>query len=91
LRVLRGGSAEAASNRWVKFDIELDESDLQALVIQHGLDSEALTVVQKFSLLVKQAEFLVTVRMESLGVQGEQTAQDLSNNLDAYIKMLKKV
>lgn len=91
MRVLRGGSAENANNRWVKFDIELDESDLQAEVIKHNLAGAELTVIQKYTLLVKLAELLVTVRMEALGVQGEESSQTLNKNYKEYISTLPKV
>jgi len=89
LRVLRGGSAESAAGRWVKFDVELDESDYQQLLIENGFDTYDLTVVQKFNLLVKYAELLVTIRMEDLQVKGDHSASELLSNLKTYIHNLK--
>lgn len=90
MRVLRGGSAETSNNRWVKFDIELDESDLQAEVIKYNLAGRDLTVLQKYSLLVRLAELLVTVRMEALGVSGEDASKDLSQQYSKYVNSLPK-
>jgi hypothetical protein len=89
VKVLRGGSAESSNNRWVKFDVELDESDIQANVVQYGLDYDALSVIQKYTMLVKQAELLVTVRMETLGVTGDRSSTELQQDFVAYIKKLK--
>lgn len=88
MRVLRGGTAET-SNRWVKFDVELDESDYQQLLIENQLDTFDLTTLQKFNLMVKYAELLVTVRMESLGSSGEQSSSTLLQDLKAFIEKLK--
>lgn len=89
MRVLRGGSAENSSNRWVKFDIELDESDYQQLLIENGLDAFDLTTLQKFNLLVKYAELLVTVRMEGLGSSGEKHSSELLQDLKSFIEKIK--
>jgi len=91
MRVLRGGSAENSSNRWVKFDVELDESDMQAEVIKYNLDASKLTVLQKYSLLVKLAELLVTVRMEALGVVGAASSKDLNQSYVDYVATLPRV
>jgi hypothetical protein len=91
VRVVRGGSAETASGKWFKFDVELDESDLQAIVIKHGIDSDELTVGNKFSILSKQAEVLVTIQMESQGLQGEQTAVEMMGALNSYLLQLPKM
>lgn len=90
MRVLRGGSAETRNNRWVKFDVELDESDLQAEAYKHNVALSELTVVQKYSLLVKLAELLVTVRMEALGVSGEKTSTELTQEYSGYVNSLPK-
>jgi hypothetical protein len=89
LKVLRGGSAENSSNRWVKFDVELDESDYQQLLIENQLDAFDLTTLQKFNLLVKYAELLVTVRMEALGSTGDVHSSVLLQELKAFIEKLK--
>jgi len=85
LRVLRGGSAEVDSNKWFKFDIELDESDLQAIVIKNGLDADKLTVGQKYQLLVSQAEILVTLQMEGQNLTGEKSSRLLMAELSTLI------
>jgi hypothetical protein len=90
VRILRGGSAESTSGRWVKFDVELDESDIQAEVIKHNLAGRDLSVIQKYTLLVKLAELLVTVRMEALGVRGEQSSNDLNQSYKDYVASLPK-
>jgi hypothetical protein len=89
LRVLKGGSAEIKANQWYKFDIELDESDLQALSIKHNL--AALTVIQKYKLLSKQAELLVTVDLEAQGSTGNKSSEKLMIELQTLIKELPKV
>jgi hypothetical protein len=90
MKVLRGGSAENSQGRWVKFDVELDESDIQAEVIKYNLAQEQLTVLQKYTLLVKLSELLVTVRMESLGVIGDVSASKLSQDYSDYVKSLPR-
>lgn len=74
MKILKGGSAEVAPNRWKKFDIELDESDLQAIVVKNNIDYAQLTVGQKYNLLVKQAEILISVQFESEGLRGEESS-----------------
>ena len=89
MRVLRGGSAENSSGRWVKFDVELDESDYQKLLIENGLDDSEVSTIQKFKLLVKYAELLVTDRMESLGAKGDLTSVELRQDLIDFLTKLK--
>lgn len=91
MRVLRGGSAEIRPNKWHKFDLELDESDLQALVVKHSIDYSRLTVIQKYRLMSKQAELLVTVEMENQGVVGETTSATLMEELNTLLAKLPKV
>ena len=90
MKVLKGGSAEVRSNQWKKFDIELDESDLQAIVIKHKLDYSKLTVVQKFRILSLQAEVFVTYQMESEGMTGEKSTGALSLELRNFLETLPK-
>lgn len=78
-------------NNWFKFDIELDESDLQAIVIKYGLDYDKLTVIDKYRLLKTQAELLTTVEMEQQGASGQVSARELSENLKNVISNLPKV
>lgn len=89
MKILRGGSAEVRSNQWFKFDIELDESDLQALRIKHNLGD--LTVIQKYKLLVKQAELLTTIEMEAQGLNGDKRASELLIEFNELIEYLPKV
>lgn len=91
MRILRGGSTEIKSNQWFKFDIELDESDLQALIVKHNLDYSKLTVIQKFNLLSLQAELLVTVQMEQKGATGERSIAEYVAQLQDCINKLPKV
>lgn len=91
MKILRGGSAEVTSNKWFKFDIELDESDLQAIVVKNDIDTEKLTVGQKYSVLTKQAEILVTIQMESQGLVGELSSRELMQEFNTYVGTLPKV
>jgi hypothetical protein len=91
LRILRGGSAEVRPNNWFKFDIELDESDLQAIVIKYNLDLPKMTVIEKYRVLTKQAELLATLEMERQGAVGQFSAQDIKTDLDTIISKLPKV
>jgi hypothetical protein len=88
LRVLRGGSAEVESNKWFKFDIELDESDLQAIVIKNDLDAGKLTVGQKYQLLVSQADILVTLQMEGQNLTGEKSSRILMAEFNALVSKM---
>lgn len=90
MKVLRGGSAEVKPNRWFKFDVELDESDLQAIVVKHSLDYPELTVGMKYTILAKQAEILTTVEMESQGLQGEESSRDLVQKFVFFLNSLPK-
>ena len=90
MRILRGGSAEVRSNQWFKFDIELDESDLQALCIKHNIDQESLTVIQKYKLLVNQAELLTTVEMQKQGMEGDKTPGTILSEFNDLVETLPK-
>jgi hypothetical protein len=91
LRVLKGGSAEVAPNKWAKFDIELDESDLQAIVVKNNLDYSKLSVGQKYSILTKQAEVLITHQMELEGLRGEKSSSDLILEFHKLLENMPKV
>lgn len=91
MKILRGGSAEIKPNKWHKFDIELDESDLQAIVVKHNIDYSKLTVISKYKLLTWQAEILVTAEMNSQGVTGEKSIGDLTEIFNNYVAGLAKV
>jgi hypothetical protein len=91
LRVLRGGSAETDSNKWFKFDIELDESDLQAIVTKYGINQAALTVIQKYNILSTQAEMLVTIQMEAQGLKGDQDLASYVAKFNTLVAGLPKV
>ena len=91
MRILRGGSAEIKPNKWHKFDIELDESDLQAIVVKYSIDYDKLTVISKYKLLTWQAEILVTAEMNSQGVQGEKSLGELTQIFNNYVDGLAKV
>jgi hypothetical protein len=91
VKILKGGSLEVERNKWQKFDIELDESDLQAIVVTNGIDSAKLTVVQKFTVLSKQAEILVTAQMESVGASGDRPLSQLVPEFKGYLASLPKV
>ena len=83
MKILRGGSAETANGKWVKFDVELDESDLQRILIEHELvhsgnrlaEKLNLTVGQVFQILEAEAEMLVTLKMQMLGIPGASVAE----------------
>lgn len=91
MKVLKGGSAEVAPNRWSKFDIELDESDLQAIVVKNNLDPAKLSVGQKYSILTKQAEILITHQMETEGLIGEKSSSDLVIEFHKILGNMPKV
>lgn len=89
MKILRGGSAEVKPNQWFKFDIELDEQDLLALTVKHNLSQ--LTVIQKYKLLVKQAELLTTIEMESQGLIGDKRASEILSDFNTLVESLPKV
>ncbi len=95
MKILKGGTAEielaSGKNRWKKFDIELDESDLQAIVVKNNIDYDKLTVGMKYSILVKQAEILVTVEFESEGQAGEKSSRDLIQEFALFLNSMPKV
>ncbi len=91
MKVLRGGSAETSSNKWFKFDVELDENDLQAIAIQYSLDYGLLSVVQKYRILSKQAEILVSVEMEQAGLAGKVSSNSMVMAFKDFISTLPKV
>lgn len=89
MRIVRGGSAQTHSGNWVKFDIELDEHDLQRILVENDMLDVQLTVRQVFSILVGEAELLVTVKLEQLGAKGEVAAKELSARQAALLDKLK--
>lgn len=89
MRILRGGSAEVRPNNWFKFDIELDESDLQAIVVKYGLDYDKLTVIDKYRIMTKQAELLTTIEMEQQGAVGQNSVADLKTAFMKIVNDLK--
>lgn len=91
MKILRGGSAETRSGKWFKFDIELDESDFQALVIKNNLDADKISLLQKYQLLTTQAELLVTVEMNKQGVDSEESSTVLVKRLKDIINALPRV
>ncbi len=91
MKVLRGGSAETSSNKWFKFDVELDEGDLQAITFQYGLDYDKLSVIQKYRILSKQAEVLVTVEMEQAGLTGKVSSNSAVIAFKEFVSALPKV
>lgn len=91
MKILKGGTAEInveGTSRWKKFDIELDESDLQAIVIKNKLDYDQLTVGMKYKILVMQAEILICVEFESVGLQGEKSVNQLTGEFFQFISTL---
>lgn len=91
MKILKGGSAEVRPNRWAKFDIELDESDLQAIVVKNSIDGAKLTVGQKYQTLVKQADVLITVEMEGQGMVGDKSSTQLTADFKNYLATLPKL
>lgn len=91
MKILKGGSAEVKPNVWKKFDIELDESDLQAITVKHNLDTSKLSVIMKYQLMVKQADLLITLQMESEGLTGDKSVETLSGEFRSLISQLPKV
>jgi hypothetical protein len=91
MKVLKGGSAEVSTNRWHKFDIELDESDLQAIVIKNNIDGDKLSVIQKYQILKSYGEILVTMEFEAQGLNGDVSAKLLSAQLTQMLNNLPKV
>ncbi len=90
MKILKGGSAEVDNNKWRKFDVELDESDLQAIVMKFGIDSSKLSVGQKYLTMVKQAEILVAMDFETAGLTGEKSVRELTAEFLAYVETLPK-
>jgi hypothetical protein len=90
LKILKGGSAEVDNNKWRKFDVELDESDLQAIVMKFGIDSSKLSVGQKYLTMVKQAEILVAMDFESAGLTGDKSVRELTKEFLDYVENLPK-
>ena len=91
MKILRGGSAEVRPNHWFKFDIELDESDLQAIVVKNNIDGTKLTVGQRYQVLVKQAELLTTIEMESQALFGDKSSRQLSIDFKEFLATLPKL
>lgn len=88
MRILRGGSAQTPSGKWIKFDVELDESDIQRLLIEHNIENATPTVRELFALLEAEAETLVSLKMEQFGVSGEISAKQHAARVT---KLLNKI
>ena len=94
MKILKGGTAEVEKNGrnyWKKFDVELDESDLQAIVVKNSLNYDQLTVGMKYSILVKQAEVLIAIEFESDGLHGDKSSRDLVQEFTFFLDSLPKV
>lgn len=66
MRVRHGWSGETSSNRWAKFDLELEEEDLRRLLTSKDLPAstvDTLSLNQAFRLLEIEAERLVLVKL----------------------------
>jgi hypothetical protein len=89
LRIVRGGSAETASGRWVKFDVELDESDLQRILVENDMSGARLSVREVFSILEAEAETLILLKMEQLGARGDRSAREQAARVTKIMNKLQ--
>jgi len=89
LRIVRGGSAETASGKWVKFDVELDESDIQRILIANDIAGHVLSVRDAFQLLEAEAEFLVVAKMTQLGAVGDISFEDARGRANKILNKIK--
>lgn len=62
MRVRTGYSEEVSHNSWIKGDVDLDSTDLEALAAEHGFESEGLTLTRKYGILSTEAEKLLTIK-----------------------------
>jgi hypothetical protein len=88
VRLVRGGSAQTASGAWVKFDVELDESDLQRILIEHDMNGAQLSVREVFAILEAEAETLLILKMEQLGARSDKTAQQAAARVTKLMNKL---
>ena len=89
MEILRGGSAETASGRWVKFDVKLDETDFERILKEHDIpaDPRTFTVNEVFAILEAKAETLVLLKFEQMGAKGDRSAREQNARL---VKLLNR-
>lgn len=62
MKIRRGWSGEISTNQWVKFDIELEQNDLDALVTEEIPEALGnLTVSEAYKLLGVQAQLIMLI------------------------------
>lgn len=98
MRVRQGWSGEISPNTWAKFDVELDEDDLDRMLrsfhpVLIGLDAaETLGHATSYQLLELEAEFLVTskliIRYGFNAVEGRRKLDELAARKRAILSPL---
>ncbi len=98
MKVRRGWSGEVTPNNWVKFDIELEQTDLDALLAEEVPGAfGSLTVGDAYRLLGVQAQIImlsdVCMSIKEAGGDYEKVLEDLvkakSKKTDIVEKLLK--
>lgn len=82
MRVRHGWSGEVESNRWAKFDIELEEDDLRRILVGNGIAPstvDKLSLVNAYRLLEIEAERLVLFKLiRRYGYSRDSASQQLA-------------
>ncbi len=93
MRVRQGWSGEVSSNRWAKFDVELEEDDLRRILTNDKLDpstADKLSTTQAYRLLEIEAERLVLLKLvRRYGYSSAEARQQLSDLLTEFDEILK--
>ncbi len=74
MKYRNGISQELSNGRWVKSDLELEETDIQSTAVELGLNYPAMSVLQRF----KFAHRLCSMLLYSA------VAEDLPNGAEAF-------
>lgn len=75
MQIKSGWSGELSSGRWAKVDIDLDETDVRRLLVEHDIDIEPDRIPSRYiyTLLTCEAEFLMQVTLSTRHGQASDT------------------
>lgn len=95
MKVLLGWSQEVETNHWERADVELDETDLRAILAEHVPELPVETLIApglKFMLMKVEIERLIVVYQFEKGLITKMDANVmLDNNRTKRIEIYEKI
>lgn len=95
MKVLLGWSQEVETNHWERADVELDETDLRAILAEHVPELLVETLIApglKFMLMKVEIERLIVVHQFEKGLITKMDANVmLDNNRTKRIEIYEKI